>query len=810
MRHQLLNGLGHPHLWLIIGFLIIFGLRVSSINELSDRLKPQGIYSLTVNMNFEQEDEEVNIETYIPVDSERQTVIKESTAANGLGYLVREDNEGRVAQWNGLSNSNGVQYKAILATRGVSYEIKPEVNISKQYPESLLPFLMETDSIQVSHPEILSLWQSIQPEEKTKVRPVLKAIYDFTYEEIEGAPFKGLTDAITALRLKLASCNGKSRLFIALARLNNIPARLVGGIILNKGSKKTSHQWVEVYVQGHWIPFGPTNGNFASLPENYLTLYKTDQVLFRHSVDINFDYLFSINQRLVAPSLYQVDLDSNLQNSDYGLNVTRLLVSMGLDPQVVGLFLLFPVCTLLISFLRNIIGVKTFGIFMPMLIAAACVFTGFFKGIIAFIVILLVSFITYLILDRMRLLKVARLAAIITVNTLFILIGLSFIGTGSRIEFGMLALFPVVIISFIAERIHDLSSNSDWFELGMISFGTLVSIWFCYLILGSFLLEGLFSFYPEFYLLILAAQIYIGRWTGLRLTELHRFRDILKDKGFPVLGINGRNRELIYRLNKKNILHLAADKLKSKKALRNNGIVVPQTLLFIDSLSRLNDVDALLESESRFVLKPNMGSRGSGIIVFVDKKDSNFITASGKSYTRKMIRQHCIDIITGSFAQSGETDIAYFEPLLIQHCTLQNLASYGLSDIRVIVAQGKVVSAMLRMPTSSSDGKANLHQGAVGVAVDILTGMTLTARHKQKAVTKHPDSGNQLIDVQIPFWSQIIEMSLLCQKAIDLGYMGVDICIDEKLGPLVLEVNGRPGIEIQNVQNRGFYHEFQY
>ncbi|MEL7219627.1 MAG: transglutaminase family protein, partial [Pseudomonadota bacterium] len=97
---------------------------------------------------------------------------------------------------------------------------------------------------------------------------------------------------MTALRLGRASCNGKGRLFVALARTNGIPARLVGGVILNEGSKKTSHQWLEVLIEGRWVPFDPTNGHFATLPENYLRLYTGDHALFRHTRNINFDYLF--------------------------------------------------------------------------------------------------------------------------------------------------------------------------------------------------------------------------------------------------------------------------------------------------------------------------------------------------------------------------------------------------------------------------------------------------------------------------------------------------------------------------------------
>ncbi|MDQ7051068.1 MAG: sugar-transfer associated ATP-grasp domain-containing protein [Enterobacterales bacterium] len=411
-------------------------------------------------------------------------------------------------------------------------------------------------------------------------------------------------------------------------------------------------------------------------------------------------------------------------------------------------------------------------------------------------------------LDKIRMLKIARLAAIITVNTLFFIIGLSIIGTNTTLEFGMLSLFPVVIISFVAERIHHMTDDHDWLGLAVVSTGTLVSIWFCYLILSSFLLEGLFSIYPEFYLLVLAGQIYIGQWTGLRFSELYRFKHILKDKDNPVLSINERNRNLVYARNDKQLLKLAADKLASKQKLAALKVPIPRTLLAITSLSELTQLDDFLAQQQSFALKPNQGSQGNGILIITDRIKNDFISAGGRSFSFSEIKKHCIEIISGSFSQSGEDDAAYFEPLLVQHYSLQKLAPYGLSDIRLIISEGKVVSAMLRMPTKGSDGKANLHQGAVGVAIDIKTGVTTNAKLKQNRVTKHPDNGELLVPQQIPFWNDILAMAVKSQQAIQLGYMGVDICIDEKIGPIVLEVNGRPGIEIQNVQNRGLYAEF--
>ncbi len=773
------------------------------MNEFKLKLVPTQVYTFNLTMTYQSDDSDINIRTYIPEENERQKILNEQIISNGLEYLATNELSGKKANWSGFSASQQLAFRYVLSLQAIKYNLSSSLIIPNQYNQELSLYLAATDAIQVNHPEIKALWQLIKPNDRRNLLSVLRTIYQYTYLQIKSAPFKGVTDALTAHRLNTASCNGKSRLFIALARLNNIPARLVGGVILNGINKKTSHQWLEVYVQNQWIPFGPTNGNFAELPANYLELYRGDENLFRHTVDINFDYQFSSQQSLVASAVYNHQEITVKNNVD----ITGLLLTMGLEPKTIGLFLLFPICTLLITFLRNLVGIKTFGIFLPMLISAACIFIGYLKGVGGFAFILLTSFIAYHFLDKLKLLKVPRLAAIITINTIIFVLGLLFVGASNRLEFGMLSLFPVIIISFIAEKIHRITEERDWQELFNRIFGTILSITGCYLLLASFMLQGLFSYYPESFLLVLAGQIYIGRWTGIRISEMFRFKKILTNSDYPVIGINSRNKEFIYPLNDKVLLDLATDKLATKVRLIEYGVPVPKTICYVDKLSKIDSITQNILRPEGFALKPNQGSQGNGIIIIKSYQNGIFNTASNKQLSLNDIKRHCQEILAGSFSQTGEEDVAYFEPLILQSEMLQKISPFGLCDIRVILCKSKVISAMLRMPTQNSSGKANLHQGAIGIGVNIETGVTQTAKNKKKNIENHPDTQEPLIGFQIPFWQEIIDISKVCQEAVPLGYIGVDICLDRHLGPLVLEVNGRPGIEIQNIQERGFYHE---
>lgn len=769
----------------------------------SQSLIPEDIVQVALSMTFEPEDTDVRVNTFLPKTNHRQTLLSETNLAPDMEFHDQKNTLGRLGNWAGNDQSRAIHYQAHLTTMATRYEIPSDLLIPSSYEASLNPYLQATEAVPVNHPEIIRLWKGIAPKSEKHVLDVLSAIYDYTYNQITTVPFKGVTDSLTALRLGEASCNGKSRLFISLARLNHLPARLVGGLILQPGTKKTSHQWVEVFINNQWVPFGPTNGYFAELPAHYLELYRGDLSLFKHNRNINFDYAFSISQETISPALYHHQPTTAASNT----NAAVLLQNLGLTPKATSLFLLFPLCTLLITFLRNVVGIKTFGIFMPMLVAAACYSTGLALGLLGFLTVLIMAFVFHTLLDRLHILKVARLAATITIITVLFITGLYFIDIKHNVEFGMLTLFPVVIISFVAERLHQLSAENNWPDLLKISTGTIVTIVACYGIFNSILLQGTFALYPELLLLVLSIQMYIGSWSGIRLSEIIRFKDLILMDAASVVGINSRNREFVYKHNTKPLLSLAADKLEAKVALSKYNIPVPETLGACSTHREINALMETIKTLSRFVIKPNNGSQGNGILVIIGKKEEHYISASGKQWSITDIKQHVNEILSGIYSQDGDTDTAYIEPLILQHSSLQDLAPYGLSDIRIVAGKGKLVSAMLRMPTKQSSGKANLHQGAIGVAIDLETGITTRCSIKGQNITHHPDSGAALVGIAIPFWDEITTMAEDSFRAIPLGYLGVDVCLDKDNGPLILEVNGRPGLEIQNIHNRGFGNE---
>ena len=131
------------------------------------------------------------------------------------------------------------------------------------------------------------------------------------------------------------------------------------------------------------------------------------------------------------------------------------------------------------------------------------------------------------------------------------------------------------------------------------------------------------------------------------------------------------------------------------------------------------------------------------------------------------------------------------------------VAYQGVPDVRIIVLLGVPVMAMVRLPTMMSGGKANLHQGAIGAGIDMASGRTLNAVWRNEVIEEHPDTGNPVSGIQIPHWEKQLRLAAGCFELTGLGYIGVDLVLDAIQGPLILELNARPGLNIQLANHRG-------
>jgi alpha-L-glutamate ligase-like protein len=281
----------------------------------------------------------------------------------------------------------------------------------------------------------------------------------------------------------------------------------------------------------------------------------------------------------------------------------------------------------------------------------------------------------------------------------------------------------------------------------------------------------------------------------------------LKEAG--VLGINHRNLAFIQESNPRSRFPRVDDKTITKQICHNHGIPVPETYALIRRWGDVSRFAELIGNHSEFVVKPASGAAGRGIIVIAGRNGSDYQTSSGRVISQSELNYHISTILSGLYSLGGQIDSAIVEQRIIMHPVMQGVAVGGTPDVRVILYRHVPVMAMVRLPTVASEGRANLHQGAAAAAVDLVTGRTFGGVCSGRTITRHPDTGHEIADLQIPGWHNLLAAAMKLADALEMGYIGVDFVIDAKIGAVVLEANARPGLAIQVAHRIGLLPRLQ-
>ena len=211
----------------------------------------------------------------------------------------------------------------------------------------------------------------------------------------------------------------------------------------------------------------------------------------------------------------------------------------------------------------------------------------------------------------------------------------------------------------------------------------------------------------------------------------------------------------------------------------------------------------IVKGYDTFVIKPAHGSGGKGVLVIKEYDVEHFYSASGDVLSFKDVYQHVSNTLSGLFSLGGKYDVALIEEAVNFSDVFKDFSYHGVPDVRVIVYKGFPAMVMMRLATKESGGRANLHQGAVGVGLDVRTGQPLNAVMHNKTILQHPDTKANLMDLRVPFWKEHLIIGSLAYDMTGLGYLGADIVLDKNRGPMMLEVNARPGLAIQIANGRG-------
>ncbi len=303
-----------------------------------------------------------------------------------------------------------------------------------------------------------------------------------------------------------------------------------------------------------------------------------------------------------------------------------------------------------------------------------------------------------------------------------------------------------------------------------------------------------------------------------------RFRRL---RALGILGMNQRNTSCILDLNPRNRFPIVDGKRQMQDLCLTIDVPTPEIFAVIAAHSSLRHLPRLLAGRRDFVIKPNRGTAGRGVVVIVDKEPRSqaqpgseagaspaglgndvWRRHNGERLELSDLAQHVSDIISGLFSLGGVDDEALIQQRVVSDPVLDGISFQGVADVRVIVYKMKPVMAMLRLPTRLSGGRANLHQGAIGVGVNLKSGITQRAVLCNRVTCCHPDTGASVVGIQVPQWPKILDMAQKVSQAVAMGYLGVDIVLDRTQGPLLMEANARPGLAIQIANGAGLLPHF--
>ncbi len=472
------------------------------------------LYEITYEFILEGNKENYRVNSFLPLTDFRQIIELQSPLGSNIeSEIINENHE---VSWTGkLTSDKTLTFSFLAQPQSVQYNFEELESIEIE-TSNFDKYLSPTEVIQVRHPDIQLLLHQLSISDHASGLDLARSFFDYV-DSIPSAKISTLTDAVTCLQNQSCSCNGKSRLLVAMFRSQNIPARMVGGMILEETSKRTSHAWVEAFIGNKWVPFDALNGHFASLPAHYLKLYVGDEFLITRNTGYDFDYMYHIKE---------------VGNKNAGfvslLSINELFDDTSLPVQPLLFLLLLPLGALIVAIFKNVVGVQTYGVFLPALIGFAFIEMGVLAGILFFTGVIILISILGIPLGKWQLLYTPKIVILLSAVTIFCLICIRVFQEYGWVDPSSALLFPVIILTMVADKFaRKVEEDSLSKALSVYAQTILVTI-FCSWILGSVFIQSLFIDYPELLITIIGIALFLGKWIGLRISEYSRFGALQK------------------------------------------------------------------------------------------------------------------------------------------------------------------------------------------------------------------------------------------------------------------------------------------
>ncbi|MDN5213183.1 7TM domain-containing protein [Fulvivirgaceae bacterium BMA12] len=472
-----------------------------------------GDYKYIINYEFNfQSDALYKITTFLPVNNRRQEIHLHNSGHMSAGSVFL-DGPNKLIQWRGSSDDANISCQFEFRGKPVAYLIRGSLTYEPRFSGDLEEYLSATQFIQSDDPRIRELATELSGQ-KTRLVEIIQAFYDFVYQ-IPSSSSSEFTDALMALDRREASCNGKSRLFVSLCRSMGIPARVVGGLILEETAKKTSHSWIEILIEDTWVPFDALNGYFASLPAHYLELYRGDHFLITRNKDLMFDYLYVIKKdRVYDYPVFAV------------LNIWQLMDDAGIAHDMFKMLLLLPFGAFLVAVFKNVIGFKTYGVFLPVLISLSLLETGLVPGLLLFTIIIAVVVLVNFPLTQWHIQYNAKISLMLIAVVITALLAIQILHTTGWLVASAPLFFPIIILTIISERMARKIEEEGTRNATELYVTTLLVTVLIYFVLSSEFIQHFVLTFPEIILTIAGINLLLGKWIGLRVMEYYRFLNV--------------------------------------------------------------------------------------------------------------------------------------------------------------------------------------------------------------------------------------------------------------------------------------------
>jgi len=480
------------------------------------------VWRLTYDISF-PDLKEGRIYVAIPDNTPQSRVLHESFSHQGIWMdILRSkrtlEREAVVVPIVGYERGRFIaQFDVHLKPDNKSESPAPKVRLAA---EEMAHYLQEEATIQLSSPQVLNIMNLLKNKQTTKGK-LLEHIFDYCFENILQGDETCPSDATGTLQQGMGTTLGQARAMVALCRSAKIPGRLVTGFLLESHSETRPHYWVEVFSRNNWLPYDVENGYSGKMPITFLPIRRDGIEIVRASDSLEYQARYSIRCILPHPILARLPYNRLWSIAD----LTRLPLGM---QEILALLLLLPLGALITAFFRNVIGLRTFGTFTPCLIALGFVQGDWRTGAVVFVVVLSVGIFARFLLTKLRLLLVARLGIILTLVVLCMILAVSILDYFGLTPSASAVLLPVVILTMMIERFNITAEEDGHIQALRVFAGTLSVAVCCFFVLRLEELCRLVLAFPEVQLFNAAALLLIGRYSGYRLTELWRFRDMVR------------------------------------------------------------------------------------------------------------------------------------------------------------------------------------------------------------------------------------------------------------------------------------------